>query len=74
MRIKRELEEQAMAYEGEQSKFKTRQAERAQLTENALQNASAQHALAIAEKQLAQMRRLALQGFYHLLLLLYHYL
>ena len=56
MRILRELAEQAQAYEGEQVKLKTRLAERAQLTEHALQNASAQHALSIAEKQLAQMR------------------
>ena len=62
MRIKRELAEQELAYEGEQTKHKTRLAERAQLTEHALQNATAQHALSIAEKQLAQMRRLAQQG------------
>ena len=62
MRIKLDLAEQAQAYEGEQAKLKTRLAERAQLTEHALQNATAQHALSIAEKQLAQMRRLAQQG------------
>ena len=63
-RIKRELAEQSHQYTSEEDRLKARVAERTKQTEQALQALTTQHALALAEKQLANARKLAAKGFF----------